>query len=237
MVLIQEPDLIELISRGVLEINPRSNPPPWLLRDAVLRRSSPVRDKGDDVEIVKNAERKSVMVEESPESVRRNKSQRVQIEVVVGGGRGPSGDSGYCTASSATPQSATMPQLPTRPEIWATSPLYRQSMFPFLGGDSPSSSEDDLLIDTWPRQGRAAALQRVLRRRSSAPSLGGQFRRWSEDNDDADNESSRPPSRDSEWEDLDQSQILAEIMSMEWNSNNPSATDGDVGTVVQHRIG
>lgn len=235
MVLIQDQDLIELISQGVLTIDPKSNPPPWLLKDAVPRRSSPVHWRGDEVVSWKNVERKSVTIEESPESVRRDKSQRVGIEVVVGGGRGPSGDSGYCTASSATPQSASMPQLSTRPDdIWEASMLYKRPVFPFLGGSSPSLPNDD--FDTWSRRNRAA-YERLLRRRSSAPSLGGQFRRWSEGNDDVDDEGSRPLSPDSGWEDSGQPEMLGEIMSVGWNRNGQSATDSEVDTVVPHTTG
>lgn len=246
-VLIEETELMDLVASGILKINPESNPPPWLLTDgngelvpAGLSLSPPVQQYYNDVEILENAERKPVTITESPESVKRNKSHRVQVEgVVVSGHRGPSGDSGYCTASPVVPHSASMSQLSKRhnnnePRFWeTTSPwsLHRRQVF------SPAKRSFNLFsghervseMDSWSLRSRAEQ-QRLLRRRSSAPSLGAQFRRAWEDEgeDDADDENSRPPSRDSGWEDSWLPETVEKIIS------DRPGSGSNIGSGVQH---
>lgn len=248
MVLIREPDLMDLVARGILKMDPESTPPPWLLRggtgDLVRARlwlPPPTHycNNNNIVEILSNAERTSMTTEESPGSVRWGKSHRAQVEgVSASGQRGPSGDSGYCTASSVAPHSASMPRLSGRHDdnevtgYWQrTHPPYYQarSTLPLAEKDSFSLSEDmrGFELDSWSPRSREGQ-RRVLRRRSSAPSLGARFRRaWVDHCDgdgDADDEACRPPSRDSEWED---SWFPEDTLS-----DRPFASGSDTGTAM-----
>lgn len=197
-VLIQEPDLVNFVARRILQITPESPSPPYLLRgDRGHVELVPNLLKDSDVKVLQNTARKTVMIEDPSESMGRNRSCRVRI---VGNGRRPSDDSGYCTASSTTvPNSASLPQLSDMRQEWwvAGSPLDLIG-FPLSGTDSDSSSDDE--PDRWLAWSRAA--NRSLRRQTSAPSLGGQFQLFLEMQGDADDESSRPQSQGSSRENM-----------------------------------
>lgn len=177
VVLIQEPDLVDLVARGVLDVRPESNLPPCLLRvgsDSLVRE--PSKDGG--VKILQNSERKPVAMEESPESVRRHSSCKAQVEEVVFSRRGPSGDSGYCTLSSDVPHSASMPKLSgTNPALWMARAAHEPVGVSLRGSNIYPSPERE--PDSWSARGPAE--HKALRRRSSAPSLRGRFRMFLED--------------------------------------------------------
>lgn len=204
-VLIQEPELVNLVARRILETMPESPPPPYLLRGGRGHvELVPSLLKNGDMKFLQNTARKPVVIENTSDSMGR-RSCRVRI---VGNGRRPSDDSGYCTASSSTvPNSASLPQISDRRQEWwvAGSPLDLVG-FPLSGRDSDSSSEYE--PERWLAWSRAAS--RNLRRRTSAPSLGGQFRLFLEIQGDADDESSRPQSQGSGRENMGYLGILTD---------------------------
>lgn len=166
-------------------VQPKSNLASSLLR-AHGASIVPGPSLGGGVEVLQSAERKPLMVEESPESVRRNRSCKVHVEGIVCSRRKPSDDSGYCTAYSTVPHSASTPRFPGSNEgLWEAREVREPVDSSPRGTNMHSSPEIEL--DSW--LARSPAEQRALRRRSSAPSLGGRFRIFLEDEEIANDES------------------------------------------------
>lgn len=196
MVLIQEPELVNLVARRILQITPESHPSPYLLRgNRGHVELVPGLLKESGVELRQNTARKPVMIENSSESTRRIRSCRIRIETILGNGRRPSSDSGYCTASSTTMlSSASLPPLSDWSEEWQVPGSPHELVgLPLGGRNSDLFSEHE--PDKWLAWSRAA--NGNLRRRSSEPRLGGHFRLFLEVEEDADDESSRPQSQGS----------------------------------------
>lgn len=228
VVLLQGPDLADLITRGAFTPTAESELAPWLMR---VNGTSLVPELSKDgaVGTRQSAERKPVTVEESPESFQRKKSSNVQVEEIGCGRRKKSSDSGYCTASSAVPPSASMLRFSdTSQDLW------KERVVCEPVGSSPHgtniNSSPEIEPDAWVARSRAE--HRALRRRSSAPSLGGRFRIFLEDEEDADDESIQPQWRGCERDGSGHTETHSQVVSSVQKNGRPES-DSEFSFVVQ----
>lgn len=181
MVLIQEPDLIDLVDRGVIKWKGKSTPPDWLMSKPI-RSSTSLRQEDGGAHICDNTHRRTAELHGSPDHVQRTRSHRIQV--VGRCSKGCSGDSGYCTASSSVPQSASLPgERGEIPEMETSE--WRRLVWPFIGSKRSSASSGD-------------TIQRLLSAFNNGPQ---QDESWQS-------------SVDSYREDLREPKMMAEIMSM-----------------------
>lgn len=167
VVRLRESDLAGLIASGVIKVNPESHPPEWMLKYAPRFSSHK-----PGVEILNNAERRTVKLRHSEDSIQRNRSHRAEVESVGRDGatvkrnrRYRSNDSGYCTASSSGILSNSTLGKTARKQQYELKMQYKPPALPLSWSQASSapSSQDEVT-------------SRTLRRRSSVPELSSRFR-------------------------------------------------------------
>lgn len=214
----REPDLIGLIARGVIKVNPESHPPARMLQYAPVGLSS----HKAGVELWGNAERRTVELRHSAESVQRNRSCKAKVEGIVAGGgggggrRGFSSDSGYYTASSGLLSASTVGLMSRHRD--QESFQYQEQALP------PSCQSQESLVSS-------GGERRILRRRSPVPELSSRFRMERGDELDADDEEGSQGSslEDYVWDEMGPLGMTARAVGMGRRFIASSVSSVDIG--------
>lgn len=142
LLLLQEPDLMDLLSRRLLEWKSR---PCLLDRPGHDGRGKPVTPRDDTgVVVLDNPERKPVNVHHSPVTMERMRSQRAQVQHSPFRPSRRSADSGYCSVDKSRRSTPTPPPLAaSRSSVASSISSGGSRFFAFLEGRSPSQSEGE----------------------------------------------------------------------------------------------
>lgn len=108
LLLLQEPDLMDLLSRRLFEWKARPCPLNRLEHDGLGKPATPRDDPG--VVVLDNPERKSVNVHDAPVTVGRMRSQRALVQDPPSRPSRRSADSGYCSVNKLS-RSISTPSL------------------------------------------------------------------------------------------------------------------------------
>lgn len=166
-VLLQEPDLMDLLSRRLLEWKPRPCALNWsghgVLEKQVTRRAD---DTG--VVVVDNPERKSVSIHKAPGTVERMPSQRAEIQYQHSPVRPwrRSADSGYCSVDKMRHSVSTM-QLHTGGRNSVVSSVSSGDWCSFVSLEKRSSLHSEHEVEDGMFVPREVIEQPMSRRRAS----------------------------------------------------------------------